>query len=147
MMTNSNKNGPKRPKGFFALMQKIFGDKTVVSAPSKLSELLNDVGFITSVDRLDITPNSVDIGNAELLESSDGRGVIRLRKSNGTTAVQAYANVGDSGGGEVDVFDAVGIMRGALYVSKNNRGCLLLKDADGNAYALTAELIKKLQNL
>lgn len=79
-----------------------------------------------------------------LRTTSDGRGNLRLYKSDGTLAVSIYANA--SSGGEVDVYDAGGTRKAALYVTSGGVGHLRLYNANGTAYTLTPELIQKLIN-
>lgn len=84
---------------------------------------------------------------ARLRVTDDGRGNLQLFKSDGTLAVNAYANATSTGGGEVDVHNASGVEVGALYAAVSGIGVLSLKDASGNECRLTAELIQKLIDL
>lgn len=92
----------------------------------------------------DITPSQVDIPNgptsiARLGATTDGRGVMELRRADGTLGVKAYANT--ASGGEIDVHNGDGARRAALYTTTEGDGRLRLWDAAGTAHTLTAERI------
>lgn len=90
----------------------------------------------------DITPSQVDIPNgptsiARLGATTDGRGVMELRRADGTLGVKAYANT--ASGGEIDIHNGDGNRRAALYTTTDGDGRLRLWDTAGSAHTLTAE--------
>lgn len=103
-----------------------------------------DVTGAQAVDGAAITPASVDVGGAvALAETTDGRGVVKVNKADGTLSVQAYANTG-SAGGEVDVFNSSGVARGMFYVATSGNGVLRLYNNDGSYATLTKARIDRI---
>lgn len=99
-------------------------------------ELVEDTSAVEPVE------NDLYVGpRARLRTTADGRGNLQLFKADGTLAVNAYANSGDDAGGEVDICNASGATVASLWAGVSGTGYLRLKDADGNAQTLTAELI------
>lgn len=96
------------------------------------------------VDDAAIAPSQVDIpygqtSAARLSSTTDGRGVLELRRADGTLGVKAYANT--TSGGEIDVHNGDGARRAALYTATDGDGRLRLWDAAGTAHTLTADML------
>lgn len=132
---------------------KLDGMATLINAidtGGKVTSVNGQTGDVTGAQAVadaDIAPASVDVGGAVSLdETSDGRGVIKVKKADGTLAVQTYANTG-SAGGEVDVFDSSGAARGMLYVATTGNGVLRLYNSNGSYATLTPTSIGTLNSI
>lgn len=108
--------------------------KVNIITPTKLGDLENDMDYVCNSDA------------SELRTTDDGRGNLRLYKSDGTLAINAYANAGVSGG-EIDACDSSGVAKAELYVGTDGAGYLTLHDSDGNQSRLSSGMISSLNNL